>query len=316
MGFIIITVLMLIVAGCCFWFSRIPATDTSNLPRDAQKSQQFIASVKFGMSLVGWVMVVLVILITTYNSYKQIPAGSVGVVYQFGAIKDQITEGPNFIWPWRSAKLANVQTQGHPFEKLSCFSKETQEVIVKATVNLNVSSQAIQTLYRTVGPQWFLILVAPRVEQNFKDEIVQYPSLDIAPHREKIRKAVAVRLEKELSPYSIEVTDLLLNNIDFLPAFKASIENKQIATQDALREQEKVKGETAKANQKIEEAKGEAQSIYLKAEKQAQANEKLAASLTPSLIQWAMVQKLAPNVSVMMIPSNQGLIMSPEMFKK
>ncbi len=311
MGYIIFVILMLVLIVITGFKLRKPK------PTIVQGQQSSWSDVFRFVAPFVFVFLIMVIGITTIlNSYKIVPAGHVGVVYQFGAIKGQITEGLNLIQPWRSIKLANIQTQGHPFKKMSCFSKETQEVFVDATLNLNVSPQAIQQLYRTVGPNWFAVLVLPRVEQNFKDETVKYPSLDIAPNREPIRITVRVRLEKELSPYSIEVSDLLLNNIDFDPKFKQSIEAKQIATQKALEEREKVKGETAKADQNIEAAKGEAEAILINATKQAQANEKLSASLTPQLIQYTMIQKLAPNISVMMIPSGQGIIMSPEMFKQ
>jgi len=92
----------------------------------------------------------------------------------------------------------------------------------------------VQQLYRTVGLNFFNVLVESRVIQNFKDETVKYKSVEIAPNRESIRKAVRERLEKELSPFSIEVVDLLLDNIDFNPEFKKAIEDKQIATQRAL----------------------------------------------------------------------------------
>jgi prohibitin 2 len=317
MGYILFMIVMLL---CVFAFYRIsskmkpPAVPLATT--DAHKKEQkIIAGARFGFRAAMWVFLAVAIMVSVFSSYNQVPAGYVGVVYQFGAIKDQITEGLNFIQPWRSMKLANVQTQGHVFDKLVCFSTETQEVFVKATLNLNVSPQAIQRLYRTVGPNWFNVLVAPRVQQNFKDETVKYPSLDIAPNREKIRVTVRARLEKELSPHSIEVSDLLLDNIDFDPNFKKSIENKQIATQKALEEKEKIKGETAKADQAIETAKGAAEAVLINANKQAAANDKLAKSLTPELIQYTMIQKLAPNISVMMIPSNQSMIMSPEMFQ-
>ena len=60
------------------------------------------------------------------------------------------------------------------------------------------------------------MLIEPRVAQNFKDETVKYKSVDIAPpDREKIRQAVRQRLEAELSPYSIHIIDLLLDNSGF-----------------------------------------------------------------------------------------------------
>ena len=185
------------------------------------------------------------------------PAGHIGVVYEFGGIKGQIGEGLQFVAPWRDVLLANIQVQRRVFDKLNAFSEESQDVFVRATLNVRVSPQTIQELYRTVGPNFFNVLIESRVIQNFKDETVKYKSVEIAPNRENIRKAVRERLEKELSPFSIEVVDLLLDNIDFNPEFKKAIEDKQIATQRALEEQQKIEGEKHKAQQAIERAKGE-----------------------------------------------------------
>lgn len=89
---------------------------------------------------------------TLVSSYNQVPAGQVGILYEFGAIVGQINEGPNFVAPWRGVRLANIQVQTHPFNKLAAFSSESQDVFVDATLNVKVSPKTVQELYRTVGP--------------------------------------------------------------------------------------------------------------------------------------------------------------------
>lgn len=70
------------------------------------------------------------------------------------------------------------------------------------------------------------------------------------------------------------------------------------------------------ADQEIEEARGKAQSILINGLKQAEANRKLAESITPMYIQYLFASKLAPNVSVMMVPTGQQFIMGPDMLKQ
>jgi regulator of protease activity HflC (stomatin/prohibitin superfamily) len=263
----------------------------------------------------GGFILALMALSTFFASVHQVPAGHIGVVYEFGGIKGQIGEGLQFVAPWRDVLLANIQVQRRVFDKLNAFSEESQDVFVRASLNVRVSPQTIQQLYRTVGPNFFNVLVESRVIQNFKDETVKYKSVEIAPNRENIRKAVRERLEKELSPFSIEVVDLLLDNIDFNPEFKKAIEDKQIATQRALEEQQKIEGEKHKAQQAIERAKGEGSAILFRAEKEAEANRKLAASLTPDLVRYAMVQKLSDKIQVMMLPSGQNFILDSDILR-
>lgn len=262
------------------------------------------------------ILTVWLILAIIPPSIYQIPAGHIGVIYEFGAIRAQITEGFQLVWPWRSVRIANIQIQSHKFERLVAFSEETQDVFFWVTLNIRISPQAIQGLFRTVGPDYFEKVVAPRVAQNFKDQTVKYKSVAIAPHREEIRKIVRERLEDELSlKYSIEVVDLLLDNIDFKEEFKSAIEKKQIATQNALEQEQRVQEAKYKADQVIEDAKGKAEAILVNAKKQAKANLELSKSLTPALIQYSLIQKLGDKIEVIILPAGQNFILSPDIFK-
>ena len=262
------------------------------------------------------VSIAMIVIATISFSLYQIPAGHIGVVYEFGAIKGQITEGLQFVLPYKKVVIANIQVQRHVFEKLESFSIETQTVFVKASLNVKVSPEAIQELYRTVGIKWFETLVEPRVAQNFKDEIVKYKSVDIAPNREVIRHTVSEKLKGELSSYSITVVDLLLDNIDFSEAFETSIEAKQIASQRALEEEQKIKVVKNQADQAVEKAKGEGNAILSIAEKQAEANKKLSESLTPELVQYSLIQKLGDKIEVMILPAGQNFILDSSMLRK
>lgn len=311
MGYIILIILALVVYYVLQRVSTSLQRSTHQL--DAQEHKQ-AGRIIHTTSRIG--VVIFVGLVTLFSSFHQIQTGHIGIVYEFGAIRSQISEGPQFIAPWRTVLVANIQTQSHKFPKMVAFSEETQEVFIDATLNIRVSPNAIQGLYREVGPNYFDIIVAPRVLQNFKDENVKYKTVDIAPHRENIRHSVRERLEEELKSYSIEVSDLLLDNIDFNQGFKNAIEAKQIATQRALEEEQKVAMVTHQAEQAVEAAKGLGDSLLILATKQATANEKLDASLTDKLIRYTFAQKLGPNVEVMLLPAGQDLILGSDMLKR
>jgi regulator of protease activity HflC (stomatin/prohibitin superfamily) len=316
MFYLFLMVVLLVASGLTFYFGKkiksVPKTES------IRGRESIVDNVKIGYSLqiVCFACICTLIVLTLIAVINQIPAGKVGIVYQFGKIIDQVPEGLQFTPPWTNVKEANTQIISHKFQKLASFSQETQEVLVDATLNINVSPKDIQNLYRTVGPNFFDVLISPRVEQTFKDETVKYRSIDIAPNREAIRKTVRERLAKELTQYSITVTDLLLENIDFLPGFKQAIEDKQKATQNALKEEQNVKAKKFVADQAVEEAKGRAQSVWIEAEKQAQANKALAASITPELTQYMLVRHLSPKIDVMILPAGQNFILSSDMLKK
>jgi len=235
----------------------------------------------------------------------------VAIVYQFGEIVGQRGEGLGFIAPWQSTRTESTQSRKQRFENINAFSAETQDVFIVATLNYAVSKNAIQGLYRDVGPNWFDVLVEARINNFFKEEVVQYKTVEVAPNRENIRQAVLAKLNNDLGQYSIDVSDLLIEDIDFREEFKNAIEQKQIATQDALREQEKIKQKEAEAEQAVAVAEGEAQAITVKAEAQAEANRLIGQSLSEEVIQFTAVQTLSDNVTIALIPSGQGLLLDP-----
>jgi len=234
---------------------------------------------------------VLLILFMLTKPFVIINAGEVGIVYSFGSIVGQVTEGLNWIAPWQFVTTTNIKVQREVIEKLASFSNESQNVYIKTSINYQVSPDAVQTLFRAVGKDYYHVLIEPRLMQNFKDETVKFRSVDIAPNREKIRQAVRARLELELKAYSIHVIDLLLDNIDFDPAFNQAILKKQVATQNSLEEAQLVEVSKQRALQKVETERGEGLAALARAEKVAEANNKIAASLTANLLQMEYLKK-------------------------
>jgi regulator of protease activity HflC (stomatin/prohibitin superfamily) len=268
----------------------------------------------FGIYLAGFLISAFL-----FSSHV-ISAGEVGVVRTFGSITGQVGEGFQLTWPWQEVETWNIKLQtitpdsscsnGQP-SCLDAFSSESQDVFIAAVVNLRVDPRDVQELARTVGANYVDRLVLPRLHQIVKDTTVTYRSVDVAPNREAIRQAVRERLGEELAQNSINVVDLLITNIDFRPEFKAAIEEKVKAEQDALTEQNKVQIARAQAEQRAATAQGEADRLRIEAQGQADANRLISESLTPLLIQFQALQKLADNVQIALIPSGNGIIIDP-----
>jgi len=254
------------------------------------------------------------LLMTVISSVHAVPAGHVGVVYQFGSIVGQRDEGLNLTAPWQNVKNANVQIQAFKFENIAAASSETQDVNFTVTLNYSISANRVQDLFRNVGPDYFNILVLSRVNQYFKDETVQYNAIEVTQKRDEIREVVTRRLGEELAPYSIAVNSLQIDNISYSAAFNDSIEQKQVATQEALRAQEVVKQREFEAQQLVAQANGRAEAQVIEAQGEADANRIVDSSLTPQILQNRAIEKLADNVTIALVPSGQGFILDPSSF--
>ncbi len=263
---------------------------------------------------------------TLTASIHQVPAGHAGVIREFGAIVDQTDDGFQFIPPWRTLENADTRVQTWVFtddpgsvpsgdnvagEGLTSFSEETQDVFIDATLNIEVSPSDIQELYRNVGANYFNKLVPTRVRQLFKNETVKFKAVDIAPNREQIRTAVEENLRVELNKFSIDVVALLIDSIEFNQPFKDAIEAKQVATQNAQEEAERITQRENEALQVIAEAEGTKQATITIAEGQAEANRLLDASLTPNVILFQAIQKLADDLDIAILPAGEGVIIDP-----
>lgn len=186
------------------------------------------------------------------------------------------------------------------------------------TVNYQLDRGHVVELYTSVGPDWFNRLVPSRVQQFFKAEIVEYNAVAVTTNREKIRESVTAVLDQELDQFGISIVNIQIDNIGYDGAFEEAIEQKQVATQNALHEQEVVAQREAEARQNEATARGEAAreiaiaegnatSILTRATAQAEANRQLAASITPALIQYEAISKIE-GTKAAILPSGQGLL--------
>ena len=283
------------------------------------------------------IFVIATIVLTLFRSYHPIPAGQVGVVSEFGKIVSQVGEGPQFISPWQDLVLVDIKVQRAEFRdgslgRIAAASLETQNVFFNVTLNWQVSPNAVQTLMRTVGPDFFNTLVPTRVRQFFKAEIVKFEAVEVTRQRELIRANVTDALSEDLKQFSINVVSLQVDDIGYEVAFEQSIEAKQVASQDALRAQEVVAQREAEAAQAEAQARGEAaaevaraegaklsrilaaeaeaEALILEGDAKARANAAIAASLTADLIQFEALKQL-DGVQIALLPSGSNFLLDP-----
>jgi regulator of protease activity HflC (stomatin/prohibitin superfamily) len=102
---------------------------------------------------------------------------------------------------------------------------------------------------------------------------------------------------KEDLNLTLEPMGFKFNMVSFVGALRAddnvraSINAVISAAQKAIEARNKVVEATAVADQKIEQARGDGESIMIVAKKQAEANLVVAKSITPELIQWQAMAK-------------------------
>ena len=236
-----------------------------------------------------------------YGFFAKVDAGYVGIREYFGKVPDEpLQPGFHVTRYFESVHPVDVRTQVNSY-KLEAFSSDIQQVIVTVAVNNNISSEAAGTLYRTVGMNYLSTLIEPRLAENVKVVISGYTAESLISKREVLSSQVLERMQKDIAPYGIVISNISIQNIDFTDAFEAAVEAKQVATQEKQRaktqeEQKTMEAEQTAARKKIEaeaaaevakvKADADAYAIQAKADAEAEANRKISESLTDNLIQY------------------------------
>ena len=256
---------------------------------------------KKGAAAIGVCALLLGVCIIAGSCVSSVPTGHTGIVTTFGHVEDYTFEaGVHFKMPWQEVVNMDNRNQRATVD-LSCFSSDIQEVDVTYTINYQIQKANAQTIYKTIGKDYFNTVIAPRIQEAVKSVIAQYNAENLIANREKLSAEVKEILIEKLAQYNIEVLDASIENLDFSDGFTAAVEAKQVAEQTKLKtqiEQEQAiiiaeaEAERAviEAQAAAEVKKVEADAKLYATEKEAEANAKLAASLTDALINYYYAQ--------------------------
>ena len=218
-----------------------------------------------------------------------------------------------------SVAPAEGQVQGD--DSIRARTMDGQEVNVDASVIYAIDPNKIIQLHITWRDRYQDSVVRPLARGIIRDIASQYGIQEIvSTKRADMEQKITDELNKKLGENSLILVDFILRDLHFTDEYAAAVEQKQIAEQNALQaefvvQQKKQEAEQARqtaqgaADAVVISAQGEAKAILLKAQAQAEANQVLAQSLTPELLTYTYINKLAPNVQVMYLPSGTPLLL-------
>ena len=256
---------------------------------------------------VGIVIVVLVVLIVLWGTFVIVPAGHRGVCLWWGSVEKRIMgEGLNFIVPIAERVIkVDVKVQPHPFKEIDASSKEYQMVKMTGMMNFHIDPTYVNDLYQKVGLDFADKVIDPAFNDFVKEVVPTYSIGEILPKREEIRQRAMKKLGDNLSRYHIIVDDIYFANIRFSPGYEGAVEAKQVAQQQVETQRQVLAQREIEAQQKVATSKGEAEAILVVAQGQAKANDALARSISPILVQYKSVEKwngILPQVSGGAVP--------------
>ena len=260
-----------------------------------------------GGGFASMVCILLAIIIVGASCISTVPTGHTGILTTFGRVEERnLPEGMNFHAPWQNITTMTNKEQRDSGNGLA-FSKDMQEVSYAYTTRHQLLSAYAPNVYKTVGTDYYNIVIDPTVNAVIKEQIGKANAEGLITSREGVTALVNDEVAELCSAYGLNVT-VIIDNFDFTDAFTNAVEAKQVATQEKLRAQTEQERLTMEAQQKAERNRIEAQSaaeiarINAEADlevqrisadaaeyagqKEAAVNTAIAQSVTPELIEY------------------------------
>lgn len=210
------------------------------------------------------VVVALIAALVVYKAYVIVEPGHRGVVIQLGAVKPKVlNEGFHLIIPFIQQVIhVEVRVQKSQTQQTTS-SKDLQVVNTVIAVNYRLEADQVNKLYQEVGLDFENRIVDPAIGESLKAVTSQYTAEELISKRPEVSSNVKETLSTKLATYYIRLDEINITEFNFSPEFDQAIEEKQIAEQQALKAKLDLQRIEIEAQQKIEQAKAEAQSLIL-----------------------------------------------------
>jgi regulator of protease activity HflC (stomatin/prohibitin superfamily) len=198
-------------------------------------------------------------------------------------------------------------------------TSDGQQIRARFTVRFFIEPDRATDIANNLGPEDRMVekVIKATSRVHVRNILKRYSASQLySGNVEEAQAEIELRLKEEFQRAGLELTFFGLRSILFSDAYKEAVEKKQIEAENIKTKENLAKQAEFEKQRTITEAQGEAErqrlertgiaqgeaesirvkaiaeadATRLKAEAQAEANRKIAASLTPEMIQWQAVQ--------------------------
>lgn len=220
-------------------------------------------------------------------------------------------------------------------DSVAARTADGQEIYIDASVIYAINPDQVVQVHIEWQSRYAHDLVRPLARGIIRDAVSQYGVEEVySTKRSELTRLIGDTLSTKLSENGLMLVEFILRNITFSPEYAASVEQKQIAEQQAQQaafvvEQKKQEAEQARqtaqglADAAVISAEGEAQAIVIKAqadaearliaaEAEAKALGLIAAAIknNPDLLLYQYITRLSPGIRVMLVPTDNPFLLT------
>ncbi|HEX6269235.1 MAG TPA: prohibitin family protein [Anaerolineales bacterium] len=235
---------------------------------------------------------------------------------------ERVERYPISIQTFTMARTASEgETQG--LITVEARTSDGQRIFVDSSIIYQIEPSVVTTIHKEWQHRYQEDLILPQTRGVIRDAVSQYRVDEVlSTKRFDMANQITENLTAVMADNGLTLIDFVLRDITFTEEYAQSIEQKQIAEQQALQarfvvESKKQEAEQARqvaqgqADAAVIASKGAAEARLIEANAEAQALELLAAALenNPQLIEYQYILKLAPGVQTIFVPSGNQFIL-------
>ena len=243
---------------------------------------------------------VMISMMFTSCGYERIDAGYEGIkVNLYGDDKgiDDVTLVTGAVW-YNTITTAVYEyptfVQTVDYAPFSINAKDGSSFTVDPTISLKIVDGKSAEVFKKYRKEDITEVINTTlynyVRNAFRIQLNNYTTDELVSKREEFEKAIEERLSKELLAENFQL-EQMTSGLQYPQTLVNAIDAKNAAVQEAQKAQNEVLKIKAEAEKKIAAANGEAKALKIKGDAEAEYNRKIAASLSPLIVQQMMLDK-------------------------
>ena len=213
------------------------------------------------------IVAVILLVMTVYT----IPEGHVGVVKQWGKAVYQVGPGINLKVPvMHKVEVIEVR-QKKNVEDLTASSMDQLPLTATTSINWTVNKESAMDLFIQYGGlrQFETRILDPKLRSASKAALAKFSAHELIRDRQKAVDEIMIRMVEEMENFPVVVNSPQLENLVLPENYLAAVESKEVARQDAVREEHRLEQQRLEALREVNTAEAYSQSKRLRADAEA-----------------------------------------------
>lgn len=225
----------------------------------------------------------LIAAIAALGACTQVDAGNAAVKTHYG-VTEKESFGPGFYWynPW-ATDIISMNTQQRKWgDTTETYTRDVQKADVNFVLNYHLRPDHAHIMYQRVGEEWADNILPQTTIETIKNELGRVDAVTLVATRGEVADRIYKALRAKLAAQDVVLDSFDLTDVKYTGAFEHAVEQKQVAIQTAIAEQNNTVKISEQAKQAVITAKGNAEALQVTSQ---------ALQSNPKLIEYEAIKK-------------------------